>query len=262
MVLYETHLHTREGSKCGRSTGREHARFYAEQGYQGIIVTDHFFGGNVAVDPSLPWEEQVRLFCYGYEEAKDEGKRLGLDVFFGWESTFEGDDYLVYGLDQAWLLAHPEVTSWNRAEQFAQVHAYGGCVVQAHPFRERDYLSRILLGDRFSDAIEAANAGNSPLSDACAWKYAQENHLMVTAGSDNHRSGPETKLMGIALSEKLNGIEDYIHLIRKREPIKLLVSSERFVLPEGESLHLPCFLLTEQEEKEEFHRLWLPEKIH
>lgn len=258
MYLYETHLHTREGSKCGRSSGREHARFYAEQGYQGIIVTDHFFGGNVAVDPSLPWEEQVWEFCYGYEEARDEGQRLGLDVFFGWESTFEGDDYLVYGLDKAWLLAHPEVTSWTRAEQFVQVHAYGGCVVQAHPFRERDYLSKILLGDRFADAIEAANA---PLSDACAWKYAQENHLMVTAGSDNHRSGPETNLMGIALPRKLRSIEDYICLIQKQEPIQLLAPPERLVLPKDEKLHLPCFWLTEQEEKREFHRSWLPETL-
>ena len=261
MYLYETHLHTREGSKCGRSSGREHARFYAEQGYQGIIVTDHFFGGNVAVDPSLPWEEQVWEFCYGYEEARDEGQRLGLDVFFGWESTFEGDDYLVYGLDKDWLLAHPEVTSWTRAEQFVQVHAYGGCVVQAHPFRERDYLSKILLGDRFADAIEAANAGNAPLSDACAWKYAQENHLMVTAGSDNHRSGPETNLMGIALPRKLRSIEDYICLIQKQEPIQLLAPPERLVLPKDEKLHLPCFWLTEQEEKREFHRSWLPETL-
>jgi hypothetical protein len=42
---YETHLHTCQGSLCGRSTGAEHARFYKEAGYQGVIITDHFCGG-------------------------------------------------------------------------------------------------------------------------------------------------------------------------------------------------------------------------
>ena len=36
---YETHLHTCQGSKCGRSTGAEQARFYKEAGYQGIDYT-------------------------------------------------------------------------------------------------------------------------------------------------------------------------------------------------------------------------------
>ena len=34
---YETHLHTCQGSACGRSTGAEQARFYKEIGYAGII---------------------------------------------------------------------------------------------------------------------------------------------------------------------------------------------------------------------------------
>ena len=48
--LYETHMHTRQASACGKCTGKEHARFYKEQGYTGIIMTDHFFGGNTAID--------------------------------------------------------------------------------------------------------------------------------------------------------------------------------------------------------------------
>ena len=46
--LYETHMHTSEGSACGQSAGAEMARAYAENGYTGIIVTDHFFYGNTA----------------------------------------------------------------------------------------------------------------------------------------------------------------------------------------------------------------------
>ena len=40
---YETHLHTCQGSACGRLTGEEQADLYKGFGYTGIVVTDHFF---------------------------------------------------------------------------------------------------------------------------------------------------------------------------------------------------------------------------
>ena len=44
--VYETHLHTKLGSACGKNTGKEMAIAHKEAGYAGIIVTDHFFYGN------------------------------------------------------------------------------------------------------------------------------------------------------------------------------------------------------------------------
>ena len=125
---YETHLHTSQGSACGRSTGREHVRFYKEMGYQGIIITDHFFGGNTAAPRTGPWKERIEAFCSGYEDALIEGQKIGLDVFFGWEERFVGDEYLVYGLDKAFLLDHPEVEKWTRKQQYEESHRFGGCV--------------------------------------------------------------------------------------------------------------------------------------
>ena len=110
---YETHLHTREGSACARATAAEQVRSYYEAGYAGIIVTDHFFNGNTAVPRNLPWEERVNLFCLGYENAKAEGDRLGMDVFFGWESGYYGTDFLIYGLDKDWLLKHDDILEWS-----------------------------------------------------------------------------------------------------------------------------------------------------
>ena len=106
---------------------------YKEAGYTGIIVTDHFFYGNTSVDRSLPWEEWVRRFCLGYEHAKAEGERIGLSVFFGWEACYEGTEFLVYGLDQAWLLAHPQIKDASIREQYALVHEGGGIISHAHP---------------------------------------------------------------------------------------------------------------------------------
>ena len=51
--LYDTHVHTSEGSACGQNTGAEMARAYQKAGYAGIVVTDHFFYGNTEADRSL-----------------------------------------------------------------------------------------------------------------------------------------------------------------------------------------------------------------
>ena len=150
---YETHMHTCQGSACGVSTGAEQARFYKDRGYTGIFVTDHFTGGNTAMPRDLPWRERIERFCAGYEEALAEGQKRGLDVFFAWEQNFEGDEYLVYGPDKAWLLAHPDVEHWTRRRQLEEIHRAGGAVIQAHPFRDRDYIKYILLGLKYCDGV-------------------------------------------------------------------------------------------------------------
>ena len=106
---YETHLHTAEGSKCATASGAEMARAHREKGYTGIFVTDHFFNGNTAVPRDLPWRERVELFCRGYENAREEGAKIGLDVFFGFEYGYQGADFLVYNLNKQWLLAHEDI---------------------------------------------------------------------------------------------------------------------------------------------------------
>ena len=39
--IYETHLHTSEGSACGRSKAADIVHAYKAAGYTGIIITDH-----------------------------------------------------------------------------------------------------------------------------------------------------------------------------------------------------------------------------
>ncbi|MDR0897419.1 MAG: PHP domain-containing protein [Oscillospiraceae bacterium] len=258
--LYETHLHTAQGSACGQANGREMARFYHSLGFSGIMVTDHFFGGNTAVPRALPWKERVDWFCRGYEEAREEGERIGLDVFFGWEQGYLGDEYLIYGLDKQWLLAHPEVEHWTRREQLLGVHKAGGCVIQAHPFRTRDYIRYVRLGLDYADGVEVANAGNLPHNDAYAYRYAKEYELVMTAGSDAHcaASGGEDRIMGVVLEKKLGSIHDYVSLIRHRGRIGLNVSPKRFERAEG-APHIETFYLDENEEPVATGRDWLYE---
>jgi hypothetical protein len=184
-------------------------------GYSGIIVTDHFYHGNTAISRSLPWKEWVKQFCRGYEEAQNEGERRDFDVFFGWEETFDGcDDYLIYGLDKEWLMEHPEVRNWTRGEQYRAVKAAGGCVVQAHPFRQHSHIKRVILSTGCVDAVEAANLGNMEQSyDALAMRYAQKLGLPVTAGSDMHdaRQICSNWLYGVFFEKRAKTIDDIVN---------------------------------------------------
>lgn len=220
--IYETHLHTAQASACSDSPGRDHVQRYIDAGYTGVIVTDHFWRGNCAVDRSLPWPEFVKRFCQGYEDTLNEGIKRGLQVFFGWEETYEGDDYLIYGLDKQWLLEHPEVTVWSRARQFAEVHRFGGCVVQAHPFRAAWYIRGIHLAPYLVDAIEGFNAGNKADWNILGMRYASLSGLPVTAGSDNHHATGDAKLAGVAFDRALGDIGDYVEALKKGRPFRLL----------------------------------------
>ena len=79
---------------CAQARARDYIPLYQGLGYQGLFVTDHFFGGNTAVSPRLPWREQVDRFCAGYEEARNEGEKRGFQVLFGWEQAYDKDEYL------------------------------------------------------------------------------------------------------------------------------------------------------------------------
>jgi hypothetical protein len=240
--LYETHLHTRQASACAFSEGHEYISEYKRLGYTSIIVTDHFFNGNTTIQRNLPWLEWVKCFCRGYEDARAEGERQGLDVFFGWEETFDGDDYLVYGLDKEWLLAHPESARWTRKEQYETVKKYGGCVVQAHPFRQHYYIHRIHLVPELADAVEVGNAGNSEQSyDALAMRYAERLGLPVTAGSDAHDVDDvdDDKVFGVYLDRKLERIQDYVDVIRTNSIVGLYMSPGRCDFHNNEQLRLP-----------------------
>ena len=225
---YETHLHTAQASACGRSTGAEQVRLYKDLGYAGVFFTDHFFGGNTCVPFDLPWKQRIEQFVSGYEDALIEGQKLGISVFFAWEQNYEGDEYLIYGPDPAFLLAHPDIEHWTRQEQYDQVHAAGGAVIQAHPFRARGYIRYVLLGLRYCDGIEVANTGNEPAWDAYALRYARSLGLFTTAGSDNHcapKADPAA-LMGIETDEPITSPLDYARRILNRASI-------RPIIPEG-----------------------------
>ncbi len=217
MFKYETHVHTCEGSACAGASGEAQAKFYKAKGYTGIIVTDHFFNGNSAIPRDLSWEEKVELFCKGYENAKKCGDKIGIDVFFGWEYSYKGADFLTYGLDKEWLMKNPIIMEMDINSYCDYIRDEGGMIVHAHPFREASYIPMIRLLPRKVDGIEVINSNNHlPVSNKMAALYAESYDILPLAGSDNHHANQEN-LNGVELFERATGIQDFITLIKDKK---------------------------------------------
>lgn len=247
---YETHLHTKESSACADCHGAEYPKRYQELGYSGIIVTDHFLNGNTTIDLSLSWEEQINQFCYGYEETKKAGDAIGFDVFFGWEHNFDRDEYLIYGCDHQWLLAHPDLLLWNHKKLYEEVHKAGGVMVQAHPFRMRNYISTGHLHPQHCDAIEVCNQGNKVVQDQLSFAYAKSLGLKVTSGTDiHHIQNADTSCKGIMTEKKLNSIQDFINLIKEGKGYDIITDANRSTSPESAVLDVPFDMYDYNERK-------------
>lgn len=210
MYRYDTHVHTSEASRCGRMSGAEMARFYKRHGYNGIFITDHFVNGSTRTSPDMSWEEKMRIFSSGYESARAEGEKIGLDVFFGIEFNYKQTEFLVYGLDAEWLLSHPDCDKLDLRAFSELAHEAGAFIVHAHPFRQRPYIKAIRLYPDCVDAVETVNAAHledMPFDRRAEW-YASEFGLYRTGGSDNHVENQ--KLLGGILTDiKLSGAADY-----------------------------------------------------
>ena len=147
----------------------------------------------------------------------------------GWEACYEGTEFLVYGLDRAWLLAHPQIKDASIEEQYALVHEGGGIISHAHPFREEDYIPEIRLFPEYVDAVEGVNAMHSsrvsdchknPLFNERALTYGKEHNLPFTAGSDQHT----THMIGggMVFPRKLKDVHDFTRAVLGREAVELL----------------------------------------
>ncbi len=225
---YDVHIHTTESSKCGKTSGAAYVQAYKDQGYDGIIITDHFFHGNTAIDINLPWEDFAEHFCKGYEVAKKEGDMVGLKVFFGWEEKIGNDEYLIYGPDKEWLKKHPGIRDANHKEYYNMIHEAGGLMVEAHPFRERGYVKTIELHPYQCDAMEVCNSGNTPSQDYLAFLYCKKNKIIMTSGSDLHDvKNMDLNFTSMLFSEPLESVWDYVKRVKIGHGFEVLIPEER-----------------------------------
>ena len=219
--LYETHLHTRQGSACTHGSGYEMAAAAHAYGYTGIFVTDHNWGGNTCTDRSLPWEEWVEEFTAGYIDAKRYAdEHPDFDVFFGYEAGFHATEFLIYNISPQWLMEHPQIREASLEAHLRMVRQAGGMVIHAHPYREEWYIPEIRLFPELVDGVEGINATHSSSKstshnkkeyDERAIAYARAHQLPMSAGSDAHSANLFGG--GVAFRRRIRDVEDFCRMI-------------------------------------------------
>ncbi|MCL2158795.1 MAG: histidinol-phosphatase [Oscillospiraceae bacterium] len=189
----ETHLHTSQASACGISTGAEMARANKIGGCCAIVVTDHFFNGNTAIwGEQYSWDDKISLFVRGYEDAKREGDKIDLDVYFGFEYNYKGAEFLIYNYPEENLRSYPEIMTDPIETVLARIRQEGGFVIHAHPFRIASYIpTPVKLFPEHTDAVEVINTQNSNEANQLAFEYAKVYDLAKFGGSDTHSAHPQ-----------------------------------------------------------------------
>lgn len=189
---FDLHIHSAETSKCGIVSAPDLVRTYKAAGYDGFVVTDHLHETYISLQNCRDdWQECVTRFLFGYQETKRIGDEIGFTVALGVELRFpENDsDYLLYGVDEAFLRANPYLYRTDHASFFQK---YGDqiLIMHAHPFRECDTV--------FYDSVHGLEVVNcNPRQrnrNELALQLARQNpHLYRTCGSDAHRPGDEAR---------------------------------------------------------------------
>lgn len=170
--LVDMHVHTSESSACGQIPAEEVVRLYNQAGYDAIVITDHFSEEALSLYRLPSWEERVAHFMTGYRLAQAAAQGTNLKVFFGIEfrNRETEDDFLVYGLDEAFLLANPDLFDLPLVQDIERFHEAGAAVVQAHPLRVRLALS---IGDRlftgFPQKEMLSQMKHHPQTEVIAW---------------------------------------------------------------------------------------------
>ena len=220
MYKYETHCHSSQCSRCGRSTSQELVKSYYEAGYAGFVLTDHFIFGNTSVPRDLPWAERMQMYYNAYLDACKAAEGLDFDVIFGIEHAYgDGKEVLIYGIDLPFLQSNPDIPELTLDELVERIHAYGGIVIQAHPYRNRSYVNMSVepRGD-IVDGIEVYNAFNQPGEDKKALALSTQRDYILTSGGDIHNAA-DAKIgaAGILLPYRVHNEKEFVAALKQRK---------------------------------------------
>lgn len=215
--LYEMHAHVSEVSTCSPTSAAKMVGYYENQGYTGIVITDHLnestFDNIKKPLTDAPWDEKINHFLTGYKALKQaaEGK---FKVLLGMEIRFYGNpnDYLVYGVTEEFLRGHGDLMALN-PKKFSKLARENGLLfIQAHPFRRGMKVENW----EYLDGCEIFNGNarhNSSNEIAEAW-VKLHGLKIATSGSDFHEP-EDTGRGGIYFNKPIETNEELVNELLK-----------------------------------------------
>ncbi len=210
MYKTETHIHTSPISSCSRIAPREMVRLYKEAGYDTLLISDHFAAHHFKkLGEELSFAQKVELFCRAFDEARDEGKKLGIEVLFSAELSLHGNHYLLYGITKEFMLLREDIFDISLDEFYAHAKAHGLTIIQAHPLRDGKCTPHPHHVDGF-EGINTCARHNNRNDEVLA--LAKQYGLPITCGSDAHRR-EDIGRCAMLSEEKITSVEQYVELL-------------------------------------------------
>lgn len=213
---YDLHVHTKEVSPCARLSIEEIIDKYIEEGYFGLVITDHMRKGYYRKCRREDWKEKTKEFFYSYDKGVEYCKDKDFYIGLGMEISFNSDtnDFLVYGfkkedfLENEWMIEMGLKEFYNKFKDKA-------LIIQAHPHRER--------GSKLEDInylhgleIFNLNPRHNNHNDLTNSVYIDNKRLIGTGGSDVHKK-EDMCTTGIYTDKKITSDEELIKILKNKE---------------------------------------------
>lgn len=213
----ELHAHTKPASTCSDVTSEEAVRLYKGLGYTSLCVANHFtfdyFAKRVG---SHDTKKTVDFYLNDYKLAKEAGEKYGLNVILVAELRFNnenGNDYLLYGIDEEDLYDVFELLNLTEKEFYDKYMDDKKLLFQAHPFRN----GQIIMPPENVDGYEAFNLHpNHNSRPALATRYAKSVNKPFIIGTDFHEYGHEG-LTAIRTKTPLLTSHDVVKAIKEND---------------------------------------------
>lgn len=213
---YDLHVHTKEVSPCARLSIEEIIDKYIEEGYSGLVITDHMRKGYYRKCGLEDWKEKTKEYFYSYDRAIEYCKDKDFYIGLGMEISFNNstNDFLVYGFkkedfyENEWMIEMKLKEFYNKFKDKA-------IIIQAHPHRER--------GSKLEDInylhgleIFNQNPRHNNNNDLTNSVYIDNPRLIATGGSDVHEK-EDMCTTGIYTDKKITSDEDLITVLKNKE---------------------------------------------
>ena len=181
----ELHAHTSPVSRCSEIPVPNFVDNYIALGCDSLMITNHLTPEYA--DSSFP-DYTAEYYLSDYFAALEYAKDKNINILLGAEVRFPENmnDYLVYGISPEDIEKIITLLPYGIENFYKQFKNNKNVILQAHPFRKRMELAPLSS----IDGIETMNmhpGHNSAV--AFAAKYARDNNLLVSGGTDYHHPG-------------------------------------------------------------------------
>lgn len=210
----ELHAHTSETSPCSHTSAANLIDMYEREGYGTVVITDHYskwvMEHNNITNPGVFTD----FFLNGYRAALDYTLKnnYNIKILPGAEVALveSPNDYLLYGADEKFFYNNPGLFNLTLENLYKLCHKNGILLIQAHPCRA--YCTP--ADTQFLDGVEVYNGNlrhNS--NNSKAYKWAAENNLIMTSGSDFHEK-EDLARGGIITRNRINSIQELVEALK------------------------------------------------